>query len=47
MEISPRFTIEMLMITMRMTTGTRTAAAVIIAETTGGMIKPLQNDYDK
>jgi hypothetical protein len=47
MEISPRFTIVMLMKMMKTTTGIKMAADVAIADTTGGMIKPLQDDYDK
>jgi hypothetical protein len=38
MEISPRFTVAIEITTMKMTIGSRTAAAVAIACTTGGML---------
>jgi hypothetical protein len=41
MEISPRFTITVLITTIKMTIGSRTAAAVAIASTTGGMLNLL------
>jgi hypothetical protein len=42
METSPRFTIAMLITTMKMTTGSSTAAAIAIAITTGGMFNLLR-----
>jgi hypothetical protein len=46
-EISPRFTIAMLINTIKMTTGSNMAADVAIAITTGGMFNLLKSRHKK